>query len=89
MQVDSVGSSVLFMRPYVFQQGATFGVANLVGADWEREVRQRIVAYIASIMAEVRQQLASYLFLGLIATVLSNNTKHPWVMVIVIYGYGL
>ena len=38
VQVDSVGSSVLFMRPYVFQQGATFGVANLVGADWEREV---------------------------------------------------
>ena len=38
LQVDSVGSSVLFMRPYVFQQGATFGVANLVGADWEREV---------------------------------------------------
>ncbi|KAK9827046.1 hypothetical protein WJX74_004652 [Apatococcus lobatus] len=37
VKVDSVGSSVLFMRPYVFQQGATFGVANLVGADWERE----------------------------------------------------
>ena len=35
--VDSVGGAVLFVRPWVFQQGANFGIANMVGTDWENE----------------------------------------------------
>ncbi len=37
VRVDSVGGAVLFVRPYVFQQGANFGIANLVGTDWDNE----------------------------------------------------